>query len=338
MHNSHKRSWLACEYWATDESLEVALCAFNEADALGIDTDDGIDPNGTCRYEMGRAKVTAYFDQRTGLMHELQVLLDHFFDECGFDAPELSFRQVMEEDWQQNFVNSCSTFVVKPGITIVPSFEMEAFKKTDPKGLYIEMDPENAFGTGQHQSTKLCLKLIHEVLISHDPKRLKELKGLDVGSGSGILAILMKKMGAGEVWASDIDSRALLTAQKNFEKNQVEVTPLAVDPGHSYEREGFHLVAANILAPVLMDMANTLRCCLTRDGLLLLSGILLQQSQKVIDVFTLLGLTLLRQESMDDWQALLFRSVENPTSVDGKPAGLGAMMLRDPFHGSPARE
>lgn len=221
-------------------------------------------------------------------------------------ANTITWREFLEDDWQANFVKSCTTFRIEPGIFIVPSFEIEEFKKNPRGPLFIEMDPENAFGTGQHQTTQLCLRNILE-LSTHEPENFRNWRGLDVGTGSGILAILMKKLGIREVLGTETDEDALITAAKNADKNGVNINWLTVNEEHHYEKVRYEFVVANILAPVLIHMAANLVRTTKNDGYIILSGILVPQAPQVIEAYQALGAILLKEEHQDDWCALVLR-------------------------------
>jgi ribosomal protein L11 methyltransferase len=302
-----KRTWLKAECWATKATLEVAQSAFLESGAVGMEVDDGLLPEGLKKYNHDGILLKAYFDPAAGLENIVQNQLRQFLNECGLQVPQVLFSEQPEEDWQGNFVKTCTTFKVDPDIYIVPSFEIDEFKKQPQGSLFIEMDPENAFGTGQHQTTQLCLTSIYDVFAS----RSCGSRGLDVGCGSGILAILMKKLGALTTVATETDEDALVTAQKNAHKNNVAIDFLLVDESHVYEPDSYDLVVANILAPVLTDMAHNLASCIKTEGYLILSGILLAQAKAVIKSYQLYGLTMIKQSIKDDWCALIFqRSVQ----------------------------
>lgn len=299
------KTWLAAEYWATSPAkLEVAQSALLECGALGLEIDDGLKPDAPQKYPEGHVKVTAYFEIEPDLENVINDKVSAFFSECGLLKPQLSFAPFKEEDWQANFVRSCTTFMVPPDIFIVPSFEIEEFSKIHHGKLFIEIEPENAFGTGQHQTTKLCLTNIREIL--GDCKN-QNLSCLDVGCGSGILAILMKKLGAAFVLATETDEDALKTAHKNAVKNKVNMATQLVDEAFQYAPSHYDLVVANILAPVLIGMAGNLVSCLKPQGKLILSGILLNQAQSVIEIYVKMGLFLIKKDNINDWCALVLQ-------------------------------
>ena len=294
------KTWISAECWATGATLELAQCAFLEAGAVGIEVDDGLGPDGQAKYQPDCIRVLAYFEPEQSSA-ELEAYFALFFKNCDLFVPALIWSSLVEEDWQASFVKSCTTFMVEPNIYIVPSFEIAEFSKNPRGPLFIEMDPENAFGTGQHQTTKLCLKNIAEL-------KPAGMRALDVGTGSGILAILLKKLSVDSVLATEIDHDALITAQKNAQKNQVVIDFLIVGEQYCYEPRCYDLVVANILAPVLIEMSANLASALVPGGQIILSGILLGQAGEVIKAYQNCGLTLVGEDRLDDWCALMLRS------------------------------
>ena len=262
-----RKVWLEAEYWATKDSVDVAQAAFSQSGAIGMAVDDGVMPEGQRKYADHRVLLKAYFEADTHSDH-VNNTLGQFFSRSGLPKGDISFSFLEEDDWQANFIRSCTTFEVLPRIFIVPSFEIEQFKKNPLADLFIEIDPENAFGTGQHQTTKLCLTAIHHVLTKSHENRRRDFSCLDVGTGSGILSILMKKLLVASVLATETDADALATARKNCVKNGVDVTTLVVDESHRYEFQADDLIVANILASVLIDMAKDLALSVKPGGII----------------------------------------------------------------------
>jgi ribosomal protein L11 methyltransferase len=161
-----------------------------------------------------------------------------------------------------------------------------------------------AFGTGTHPTTQLCLAAIEKHLKPGDPL-------LDLGTGSGILAIAAAKLGSGPVWALDIDAEAVRVAGENAAANgaagKITIEAGSLDKvltaGYSAP-----LVVANILARVLVEMLNLgLGRAIAPGGLLVLSGILAAQAYEVIAALQSAGLELAAEEKIEDWVALIGR-------------------------------
>jgi len=162
-----------------------------------------------------------------------------------------------------------------------------------------------AFGTGTHPTTMLCLTVLEKILSGHRGKE-KLLTALDVGTGSGILTIAAAKLGISHISAVDIDPEAVKVAQENCflngvaEQVSVSDTPLAMISG------SFDIVLANILAEDLVRMAPELIARLNPGGLLVLSGILIEKENLVVDGYADSNMTLTEVCREGEWSCLVF--------------------------------
>lgn len=299
------KSWIEICYWATSKNLEVVQNAFFETGAEGLVTEDGQKPESLIIDES--ILVKAYFNIKIIEIENIIKKIDLFLNNCELPLGRLSWQEVKIEDWQENFRKFATTFKIDPDIYIVPSFEIEDFKKNPKSDLFIEMDPENAFGTGHHQTTKLCLMSLFNELKDKSLEEKKHFSLLDIGTGSGILAILSYKMGLKNITASDNDEDALLTAKKNAKKNQAQITFLLVDEKKLYEKDSFDLIIANILSGVLIDMAYNIINAVKPGGTIILSGILLEQAKQVKNAYISEKIKFINQTSMDEWCLLIFK-------------------------------
>jgi len=207
---------------------------------------------------------------------------------------------VRTEDWAEGWKQNFSLFHVGETLVIRPSWEDYT---PQPHEVVIEVDPGMAFGTGTHGTTKLCLEMIAELL--QQPNSPQNI--LDVGTGSGILALGAAALGCHEIVATDIDDVACRVAAENIEKNgynkQIKVTSESLEtlPGH------FDLIVANIMAEENIRLKQAFLDHLATGGHLVLSGILQEKEQLVCDGFADLPLTLLESRCQDEWVCLLFR-------------------------------
>lgn len=291
---------------ANSYSAEVVETALNEAGALGLERRDGELPEGQRLFSHDQIEVVAYFDEAQGLRELIKKSLHKFLLATGLPALEIHFEEFLEEDWQGNFVRSLKTLRLEPGIFVVPSHELPDFLKEHSHELHIVMDPENAFGTGQHQTTQLCMTSLARYVSALPLATRAGMKALDIGTGSGILAILLKKYQVGLVTASENDDTAVVTAKKNAITNGVDIELMLVGDGHSYGVAQYDLVVANILAPVLIDMADVIVAACKKTGRIFLSGILKSQSQAVIARYEALSAQLVQCLAIDDWVVLEF--------------------------------
>jgi ribosomal protein L11 methyltransferase len=192
-------------------------------------------------------------------------------------AADLPFtlRYVEEQDWVRLTQSQFAPIHIGTNIWVVPSWH----DAPDPDGLILELDPGLAFGTGSHPTTRLCM----EWLEIHAPV---DLSVLDYGCGSGILALVARKLGAATVIGVDIDPQAIESANFNSERNDCEIDYFLPDEFHHDDvMQRFDIVVANILSGPLTIMAPMLCAHLAGQGALVLSGVLATQADDVIAAY-----------------------------------------------------
>ncbi|MBC7263974.1 MAG: 50S ribosomal protein L11 methyltransferase [Chloroflexi bacterium] len=223
-----------------------------------------------------------------------------------YPLPEPQFKVLAARDWaeawRQNFGLQrvgCS-FVIKP--------PWEAYTPA-PGERIIELEPGMAFGTGLHPSTRLCLMALEDYLSPGD-------SALDLGTGSGILAIAAARLGANSVLALDIDPVAVNEARSNIERNGVSqqvrlyvgslIPPANAKPGF-YVPQGqrFDCVVVNILAEIIASLAPRLTGSLKPTGRIIASGIIEERLDIVLDAFAKFGLAIREEKREQDWVALI---------------------------------
>lgn len=161
----------------------------------------------------------------------------------------------------------------------------------------IEIEPKMSFGTAHHATTYLMLSLLEQ-------QPVEGLRVLDMGSGTGVLAILAAKKGAAYVEAIDVDEWAFRNAQENFERNGVQVNALLGDASSLTADKHFDLILANINRNILLRDMPAYAAVLNPGGTLLLSGFYEHDVQALQDKAETLGLRLVQQKSRNDWTAL----------------------------------
>ena len=211
---------------------------------------------------------------------------------------EPRIKHLATEDWAEAWKRHYHTLRIGQRIVVAPSWEEPSL---GPGDVLIKLDPGMAFGTGTHPSTQLILRLLERMLHPGDVM-------LDVGTGSGILAIAAVKLGASRVIATDIDPEAVRTAEENARLNQVrEKLTLLVD---SAPKAGtYPLVAANILADVIARLLlhENLADRVAPDGVLLLSGIIQQRREVVELALRATGMAVIDVAEDGDWLAIAAR-------------------------------
>ena len=212
-------------------------------------------------------------------------------------------RPVRSEDWENNWKQYYKPFVVGPRLLVRPSWE-EAQPEEGQKVLV--MDPASSFGTGSHATTRLCLEELEGM----------DLEGrmlLDAGCGSGILAIAALLLGAREGLACDVEENAIRTTLENMEKNGLEKERCTLLQGDFLQDEAMYrqlaehrygIITANIVSDVLIAMAPHLCRWLEEEGDLLLSGIIDERGDEVLEAYEKEGMLVKNRKSREGWTIL----------------------------------
>ncbi len=244
-----------------------------------------------------RVAVSLFVPAERNLAEYTAFLKDRFAS-LGIDAT-LSTEGMREEDWAESWKQYYKPIHLGR-VTIVPAWETY---DAAPNEVIVRMDPGMAFGTGTHETTRLVMQLIQD-----------EVKGgeavLDVGTGSGILAICASKLGAARCSAYDIDPVAVKVARENVKDNGCDnitcgVSDLLRDVDLTNGK--YDLCVANIVADIIIRMAPDIGACLTEQGHLIVSGIIGCRAQEVREALTSYGFTILREVTENDWVAILLR-------------------------------
>lgn len=241
-------------------------------------------------------QVKAWFESVEAL-RGLENCLKALPELTGMDLGTLAVSQqgVQEQDWSECWKQYYKPFRAGQHLVIKPSWENW---NAAPGDLIIELDPGMAFGTGTHETTAMCVEMIE--------KHYHGGKVLDVGTGSGILAIAAARLGADSVLGVDIDPMAVRVAQENVEKNGLsrEIDIRQGDLVAGLDNVQCQFAVANILADVIALLAAPLKAHLTANATFVCSGILKEREQDVVDVLTRNGYQLFDRMQKGDWVAL----------------------------------
>ncbi len=224
----------------------------------------------------GTAKVSFYLEEDADsdkLLADISRELEDLRLFVNVGSGKITESETEDKDWINNWKEFFHPFYVDD-ILIKPTWE-EMPKEADP-ALVIEIDPGTAFGTGSHETTQLCIRAIRKYLQPGD-------EVLDVGTGSGILAIAACKLGAGHAFGTDLDECAVTAAVENAEVNGIGADQFEVVLGNIIDDEAiqakagfekYDLVTANILAPVIIMLQSEITRHMKHGAILVTSGII----------------------------------------------------------------
>ncbi|TCS36882.1 [LSU ribosomal protein L11P]-lysine N-methyltransferase [Paucimonas lemoignei] len=259
----------------SDALMEVGALSVSVEDAdEGTDAErplfgePGMEPEQTA-WEHSRVVALAPLEaDHAALLAEAQALCEPPLQTAKLNY---SLRSVADQDWVRLTQSQFEPIHIGKNIWVVPSWH----DAPDPNALVLELDPGLAFGTGSHPTTRLCM----EWLETHAPAGQSVL---DYGCGSGILALVAKKLGAREVAGVDIDAQAIEAARHNSQRNGCEIDYFLPDDfTTAHPHTTFDVVVANILSSPLKLLAPMLCGRVTPGGRLVLSGVLARQADEV---------------------------------------------------------
>jgi ribosomal protein L11 methyltransferase len=222
----------------------------------------------------------------------------------------LGSEKIEDRDWNAEWEASIGVQWITGELVITPSWRIDEAKALSPKYLIV-IDPKMSFGTGHHETTRLCLRAIET--IEMDGKTL-----LDIGTGTGILAIYSLQRGAMNAIGVDTDSWSIENSIANRSLNNIPESRLEIRKGTIEiaidSEEKFDVILANIHRNVLIEMASQIRSHLIINGMLILAGILIYDSEEVRAAYEALGFNLIRETQENEWACLTLQLVSHPVS------------------------
>ena len=281
-------------------AVGLEATARNVVDVLTETFDDGAAAVAAFERPDGRWDITIHFEHAP----DQDAVTNLIALAAGNDAAAtIAFDTVEATDWVKASLEGLAP--VHAGRFVVHGAHDRA--RVPPNMIGIEIEAALAFGTGHHGTTRGCLMLLHDVLREYQPRRV-----LDLGSGTGVLAIAAAKALRTRVLATDIDPRAAEVARDNAKLNGVgnlveSICATGFASPHFAERAPFDLVLANILANPLRALATPMTRQLAPSGLVILSGLLPPHATGVIAAYRSRGLVLRRHLKLDGWSSLVMQ-------------------------------
>ena len=233
--------------------------------------------------------------------NNLEFIISELLNINDFHKNFFDWSVIEEEDWLTSWKKYWGPEVVGNNLLILPCW-INLDEKFKNKKI-IKIDPGAAFGTGSHPSTYLCLEKMEHISLSGK-------KVLDIGSGSGILSITARSLGAQEIWAIDNDYLAINSTRSNFQINFGNLDNINTYLGSFNEvisehaLNGFDVILCNILAEVIKELIPNMSKCLKNDGTVILSGILSSQKDEIIKILVLNQFKLIDVSSRKDWVSI----------------------------------
>lgn len=310
--------WLEVSISTTPENEEVVsgILYTIGADGLNIeDPQDVVDMTDTqdstewdfideklLNLDMDKIVIKAYFSETEDIDKIKNVVLEKVeqipYMEKGVKYGEVEFSYIEDRDWSETWKKGYKPMRVGQNLVIKPSWEDYEEKADD---IIIELDPGMAFGTGDHETTFMCLEALEEFIDSDNLV-------YDIGCGSGILSIAASKLGAKKVVGVDLVPLAVEVSQENVKINN-ETEDVQIIHGNLLDvvEDKADLIVANIIAEIIVEMSSDLKDFLKIDGLFIGSGIILSKIDLVVEALEKAGFEILEIREMNEWACIIAR-------------------------------
>jgi ribosomal protein L11 methyltransferase len=245
--------------------------------------------------------IKAYFNQTYNLQELLQMIREKIVFTSQFldvGKGSVEFASVDDEDWSTSWKKYYKPFHITDQVVIKPTWE--SYDKKDGE-IVVELDPGMAFGTGTHETTKMCAEFLNDLL-------KPEMDVMDIGCGSGILAIIAALLGAKSGIAVDVDEVAIKVAIDNAKLNGVDhllnIKKAEID---SIQGKKADCIVANIIANVILSIRQEVSLRLKEDGIFITSGIIKDRKAEVIFEYETHGFTMVAEKEIGEWVAIVFK-------------------------------
>jgi ribosomal protein L11 methyltransferase len=314
-------NWLEVSLTVDGELAEAVADVLARFAPNGVMTEQGIkfvddEDHGT---PAGPIVVRAYLEMNAHIEETRQKLEESLYY-LGMiqPLPNPVYKQIADQNWMEAWKQHYKPIPIGRRLIIVPVW----LDSPEPERIPIKIDPGMAFGTGTHPTTQLCLELMEKAFDRMTADRGPQTETtvyrqpstvIDIGCGSGILSIAALKLGAQTALGVDIDIESVKNSRENADKNSIGEEFIIGQGSVTEVLEGKFpyrqapLVMANILAPIIIRLFGDGLADLTEPGgTVILSGILKEQQQSVLDAAQAKGLVLNEQKQMGDWVALSF--------------------------------
>lgn len=305
----------------TVEATDMISYELNEMGIEGIEVEDHVPLTEEERKKMyvdllpdeiapndGTAKISCYIEpdkDMEALSIQIRDMLNDIGNYMDIGAGTLTFGETADKDWINNWKQFFKPFRLDDTIIIKPTWETLSEQKDGD--IVVEIDPGTAFGTGSHETTRLCISQIKKYLKKGDAL-------LDLGCGSGILSIIALKLGAEQVVGTDIDPNAIIATNENLMVNHIPEGEMLAYEGNLLEDEElcqkvgegkYDIVVANILADVIIPLSSIARRFMKKGGYFITSGIINTKENEVKQAMLSNGFEIVDVVTMGEWVSIV---------------------------------
>jgi ribosomal protein L11 methyltransferase len=284
----------SCQQLTIDVPEQLKDAVIGELSELGA---DGFWESGEPSTSITRLEV--YFSSPIRL-EDVESRIRFIFLGSGLPLPRIVIGTVADRDWLGEWKKSYVSFPIGHGFYIIPSWSESA---CPPDRMPIRMDPGQAFGTGTHETTQLTLECLE------DQAGKESVSGLivDLGTGSGILAIAARLLGCSHVIGCDSDPDSICVAAENIERNADHFIPVFCGSIDAVRSESVDLLLCNLTADVIAQLFPEIQRALKPAGSVIFSGILVEQRGQIRDIVTNCGWAVEDDRTRGEWIALVVR-------------------------------
>jgi len=236
--------------------------------------------------------VKAYFSLDT----DINNIIDNISSKINKDNDSISYIIVDDNNWKNNWKEFFKPFRISKRVKIIPSWEVNNIKMNK---YDVIMEPGMAFGTGTHETTNMCAKIIDKYIIKGDDV-------IDIGCGTGILSIISKKLGAKNIYAIDLDKSAIIATKQNVVLNKInDINILFGELSNLDNSINANIIVVNIIADIVIELTNSFKNYLKKNGIIICSGIIKSREKEVVKALIDNGYTIKEIVYDNGWVAIV---------------------------------
>lgn len=315
--------WTKVTIETTTQATDMLSYVLDEYGVEGIEIEDNIPLSEEDKKAMyidilpelppdeGIANISCYIDDKIDVKDLCKYIGEQLQDMSAYmevGSGRISIGETDDKDWINNWKEFFHPFRLEENIVIQPTWTETA--KVNEDDIVIYIDPGTAFGTGSHETTKLCIANLKKYINPDGGTKV-----LDAGCGSGILSIIAMKLGADKVYGIDIDELAVKASVENLELNHIASSDYDVVKGdvigdkefaESVAKIGqYEIVVANILADVIIPLSEVIRPFMKENGVFITSGIIDTKEEAVKDALLANGFEIIDTTYMGEWVSIV---------------------------------